>query len=229
VAFAWIVAAVADWTAARHIGLLHLGGWPAAARWATALVLLDLWAYAWHRLNHQVPILWRFHRMHHSDTAMDVTTAVRFHVGEVLLSHGARLALVPLLGLEIGHLIAYDLALAASTQFHHANVSLGRLDRPLRWVLVSPYMHKLHHSRIRAETDSNYAVVLSVWDRLAGTFRMRPDVERIRFGLDDFDDPSWQSLTGMLRTPLAPGERARGNGAGDAPGNSRVGTPPRDG
>jgi len=140
--------------------------------------------------------------MHHSDRHMDVTTATRFHLGEHVLSSLLRLGLIPLLGLEIGHLLIYDTLVLALTMFHHADISLGRWDGWFRWLVVTPAMHQVHHSRWRPETNSNYSVVLSWWDRLGRTFRLRTDPATIRLGLEEFDEPYWQTVWGMLRTPF---------------------------
>ncbi|HUG91622.1 MAG TPA: sterol desaturase family protein [Planctomycetaceae bacterium] len=209
--------AVCAWTAHNGWGLLSV--WPLAGpvRFALALVLLDAWMYVWHRANHAVPLLWRFHRMHHSDNRMDVTTATRFHLGEHLGGATLRLGLIPLVGFQIWHIVVYELLVVAITQFHHADVSLGRLDRWLRLVIVTPDMHKMHHSRWRPETDSNYSTVLSVWDRLARTFRMRPDPRTLVFGLDEFDDGRWQTVWGMLKTPFT---RTGAGAPGDPPNDS---------
>jgi sterol desaturase/sphingolipid hydroxylase (fatty acid hydroxylase superfamily) len=158
--------------------------------------------YLWHRANHAIPFLWRFHRMHHSDTEMDVTTATRFHLGEHVGASTLRAGLIPLLGFEVWELIIYDTLLIAVTMLHHANISLGRCDRWLRWLIVTPDMHKVHHSSWRPETDSNYSTVFSVWDRLAGSFRIRADPKTLRYGLSDFSEPGWQTVWGMLRTPF---------------------------
>ncbi len=207
--FAAATAFVAGWAQETRLGLLHQFDAPAGVRLALAVVLLDGWMYAWHRANHRLPLLWRFHRTHHSDDQLDVTTATRFHPGELVLSSVLRLGLIPLVGFEFVHLLVYDTLQLAVTQLHHANVGLGRWDRPLRWLLVTPSMHKVHHSRLRSETDSNYSSVLSLWDRLAGSFRSREDPSTIHFGLAEFDDPHWQTLPGLLATPLAPSPGAR--------------------
>lgn len=195
----------ADWTTRNGVGLLNRIGGPPVATFIAALVLLDGWMYVWHRANHVVPLLWRFHRMHHSDNRMDVTTASRFHLGELAAANMLRLGLIVLLGFQIHHVVVYEMLVVAITQFHHADVSLGRFDRPLRWLIVTPDMHKMHHSRWRPETDSNYSTFLSVWDRLARSFRMRDDTKTLNYGLDEFDEPGWQSFWGMLKTPFAPG------------------------
>jgi sterol desaturase/sphingolipid hydroxylase (fatty acid hydroxylase superfamily) len=133
---------------------------------------------------------------------MDVTTATRFHLGEHVGAAVLRLGLIPLLGFEVWDLVVYDTLVIAVTQFHHADISIGRWDRWLRWVIVTPYMHKVHHSDWRQETDSNYSTVLSVWDRLFGSFRMRTDPKTLVFGLGEFSDPGWQSWWGMMKTPF---------------------------
>jgi sterol desaturase/sphingolipid hydroxylase (fatty acid hydroxylase superfamily) len=193
---------VAHWTEANQVGLLQIVAVPELLRWLAAIVILDGWMYAWHRANHALPFLWRFHRVHHSDTHMDVTTATRFHLGEHVGGAALRLGLIPLAGLEVWHVVVYDLLVIAVTQFHHADISLGRCDRWLRWLIVTPDMHKVHHSDWTPETDSNYAVVFSFWDRLAGSFRMRNDVRSIHFGLEEFTDPRWQGWWGMWQTPF---------------------------
>ncbi len=195
-------AAVAAWTAAAGYGLLAQFSLSAPLEIILALLLLDAWMYVWHRANHVFPLLWRFHRMHHSDTAMDVTTATRFHPGEHLGSALLRIALIPLVGWNVWHLVIYDTLVIAFTQFHHANISLGRWDRLLRLVIVTPDMHKMHYSDHRPETDSNYSTILSVWDRLAGTFTMRRDLRTIVFGLKEYTDPKWQKWRGLWKTPF---------------------------
>ena len=202
-AFASLTAAVADWTQRHAYGLLHAARLPQPARFALGLVLLDLWMYVWHRANHAIGLLWRFHRMHHSDRRVDVTTATRFHLGEHVGAWALRLGLIPLLGLDVWQLVAYDTLVLAVTQFHHADISIGRLDGWLRCFLVTPYMHKVHHSDWTPETNSNYATVLSVWDRLFGSFRMREDPRTLVFGLREFSAPDWQGVWGMLKTPFA--------------------------
>ncbi|GEM_PF-174249 len=200
--FGSITVAIAEWTAQATFGLLHLADLAAPHRFALAIILLDGWMYFWHRANHKIPVLWRFHRMHHSDTHMDVTTATRFHLGEHLGGALLRLGVIALLGIEVWHVLVYDSLVIAITQFHHADISLGRWDRRLRWLIVTPYMHKVHHSDWQPETDSNYATVLSIWDRLAGTFRMRAHPKTIVFGLAEFAAPKWQTWRGMWTTPF---------------------------
>jgi sterol desaturase/sphingolipid hydroxylase (fatty acid hydroxylase superfamily) len=201
--FAGIMVTVADFTEQGQIGLLHWLGLSGAARFIVAFLLVDIWTYWWHRFNHVVPFLWRFHRMHHSDPEMDVTTATRFHVGEIIFSSIIKLVLIPIVGIPIGVLILFDVVQLPIISFHHANIHLPRVfDRTLAWFIVTPFMHKVHHSRIKRETDSNFSSLLSVWDRLFGSFVQKERCEEIKFGLDGFDEDKKQSLKGLLTTPL---------------------------
>jgi sterol desaturase/sphingolipid hydroxylase (fatty acid hydroxylase superfamily) len=148
--------------------------------------LLDAWTYGWHWLNHRVPFFWRFHRWHHADRAMDVTTASRFHTGEIVLSSVFRVPVLALIGCSLGELALYELLLFAVVQFHHANIALpDRLDRGLRLVIVTPALHKVHHSVVRAESDSNYSSLFSWWDRVFRTLRLVREPRRIVFGVEE--------------------------------------------
>jgi len=182
-ASAWL--AVTQWAEAHRFGLLHMLTLPPVAGAALAVLLLDAWTYAWHRLNHRVQSLWRFHRFHHSDRAMDVTTASRFHTGEIVLSSALRVPVLALIGCGIEELALYEILLFSVVQFHHANIALpDRLDRWLRLIVVTPSLHKVHHSVVRAECDSNYSSLFSWWDRIFRSQRLVSDQKKIVFGLD---------------------------------------------
>ncbi|NNF59495.1 MAG: sterol desaturase family protein [Rhodothermaceae bacterium] len=203
VVFAGLWVAAATWADANDIGLLHWLAWPTWLHALGALLLLDAWTYVWHRLNHRIPVLWRFHRVHHADAEMDVTTASRFHIGELVLSSALRIPLIVGLGIFAWELVLYETLMFAVVQFHHANVMLpARLDRALRAVIVTPAMHKVHHSRLQPETDSNYSALFSWWDRLFRSFRLRARPEEIHFGLDAFDTPEDSTLRGLLAMPF---------------------------
>lgn len=184
--FAGLWLAVTQWAAAHRFGLLNILDLPPWLRAALAVLLLDAWTYAWHRLNHRVPFFWRFHRWHHADRAMDVTTASRFHTGEIVLSSTLRIPVLAAIGCRLGELALYELMLFAVVQFHHANITLpDRLDRALRLVIVTPSLHKVHHSIVRAECDSNYASLFAWWDRLFRSQRIAAEPRRIVFGIDE--------------------------------------------
>jgi sterol desaturase/sphingolipid hydroxylase (fatty acid hydroxylase superfamily) len=177
--------------------------WPAWAETVAALILFDLWMYLWHRANHQIRFLWRFHRMHHSDNQVDATTALRFHTGELILSSILRLAVVPLLGISLSQLILYETLLQPIIIFHHSNVALPeKIDRIFRALIVTPNMHRVHHSMVNQETNSNYSSIFSFWDRIGQSFRRRIDLLTLRYGLSDFPEETWQTVVGMLKTPL---------------------------
>ena len=206
VVFASLWVAAASYAEARGLGLLRLGDLQGWAHAGLAVLLLDAWTYAWHRMNHRVPFLWRFHRVHHSDAQMDVTTASRFHTGEIVMSSLLRIPLIVVLGVTAWELVLYETLMFAVVQFHHANIALpSRLEAIVSKVIVTPAMHKVHHSRWQPETDSNYSAMLSVWDRLFGSFRRREALHEVELGLTGFDGPAHQSVAGMLRTPFEAG------------------------
>jgi len=201
--FGGLLQRVSDWSTANSFGLLHRLALPPWAAVAGAIVLFDAWMYGWHRANHVLPILWRFHRMHHTDPDLDVTSAVRFHPGEILLSTGLRLGVLALLGMSLPLLVLYEAVLTPVIQFHHSNVRIPEwLDRRLRAVVVTPHMHRIHHSELRAEHDGNYASIFSCWDRLFGSYKRRQHLREMALGLKDWQDGAWLTLPGMLKTPL---------------------------
>lgn len=213
---AWIMAAA--WAEKHGFGVLNwLGSEAGLPGWGHALgavILLDAWTYLWHRLNHVVPFFWRFHRVHHSDAKMDVTTASRFHVGEIFFSSLLRIPLIVVFGVYVWELLLYETMMFAVVQFHHANIALPPMvDRALRLVIVTPGMHKVHHSRWRPETDSNYSAFLSIWDRLFRSFRVREDLDAIRLGLDEFDTEADASFKGVMKMPLAENRRTSASSA----------------
>lgn len=173
---------------------------------AIAIILvIDLWMYAWHRLNHETAFLWRFHSVHHSDAALDVTTSWRFHYMEILFSELLRLPIFMLLGAGIEHLLLYSLLMTPVIEFHHSNISIPpAMDRLARLVVPTPMMHRLHHSRLRSEHDSNYGSMLSLWDRLFGSFLMKESLDGLRIGLDNESDPGKQRLFPLLQRPFRP-------------------------
>lgn len=202
----------AAWSDQGNYGLLHRVDMPLWLHAGLAILLLDVWTYWWHRANHRLSFLWRFHRMHHSDPSMDVSTARRFHPGEMIISSILRVPLIALFGIFLWELVIYELLMALVVDFHHANIGLNpRADRCIRLALVTPAMHKVHHSRIKDETDSNYTSLLSLWDRVFRSFRLRSEPAEISIGLDDWSDAANQTLPGMLTTPLKTRERVKHN------------------
>jgi sterol desaturase/sphingolipid hydroxylase (fatty acid hydroxylase superfamily) len=198
--------AAAQWAATENFGLLNAAQAPTAAGAAATLLAWSLANYWLHRIFHFWPWLWRLHRVHHSDTAVDLSTGFRNHPGEVLATALARAALAGCLGLSVPALIAYEAAAFASAMWSHANLRLpGRADHILRWLLVTPAMHHVHHSADRCETDSNFGELLSVWDRLFGTYRASDaaTLATSRIGLGESADEGSASLPRQLLSPLA--------------------------
>ena len=199
-----VIKQIFTWTIANNLGLLNTADLPPIITFLIAILLIDCWQYIWHRANHVIPILWRFHQVHHSDTEMDASTALRFHPIEIIYSNIARIAIIPILGIQLEHLIAYEIILLPIILFHHSNIKLSnRLDTLMRIILVTPHMHRLHHSDISNETDSNYSSVFSVWDRVFSSFTMRSIEKDFNLGLGGkFKNSEWNRFTGMLVIPF---------------------------
>jgi sterol desaturase/sphingolipid hydroxylase (fatty acid hydroxylase superfamily) len=186
-------------------GLLNVLALPGWAAFALTLLLLDLAIYVQHVLTHAVPALWRLHRAHHTDLDLDVTTGVRFHPFEILLSVLYKIVVVVALGAHPLAVLIFEVLLNGSSLFNHANVRLpARLERGLRLIWVTPEMHRVHHSARRQETDSNYGSCLSLWDRLFGTYVAQPQAghDRMTIGLEAFRTPDEQSLWSLLMQPF---------------------------
>ncbi|MDA8347648.1 MAG: sterol desaturase family protein [Pseudomonadota bacterium] len=190
----------------RGWGVLPLLALPTPVRLLLTLAALDLTVYLQHVMLHAIPALWRLHRVHHADLDFDVTTGVRFHPLEILLSLLIKCAAIALLGASPAAVLLFELVLNASSMFTHGNVKLpARLDAILRWLLVTPEMHRVHHSLESDETNSNFGFNLSWWDRLLGTYRAatRTAQDRMTIGLADWRDPrQCDRLAGMLIMPF---------------------------
>jgi sterol desaturase/sphingolipid hydroxylase (fatty acid hydroxylase superfamily) len=196
----------AHWAMDAKFGLSYWLGLSPLSQLLLGLVGLDLFAYLAHVSMHKLGWMWRFHRMHHADRFVDVTTAFRQHPGETLWRIGWHIAAVIVFGTPAWVLVTYLTLSALNGQLEHANIRLpDRLDRWLRLVFVTPNMHKMHHSRYQPETDSNYSNLLSIWDRIGNTYNHGPRFAELHYGLDGFDDPARQSLGGLLKMPFMSG------------------------
>ena len=194
----------------RGWGILNLVALPLWLEIAVSLVVLDLVIYLQHVVFHAVPVLWRLHRMHHADLDVDVTTGSRFHPVEIILSVLLKMAAVIVIGPPAVAVLVFDAVLNGTSMFNHGNVRLPpALDRVLRWFVVTPDMHRLHHSDLPAETNSNFGFNLPWWDRLFGTYRTQPELghEAMTLGLDIFRKPGELHLHRMLAQPLRRGSR----------------------
>jgi len=220
-AFPLVVVGLAVLAAERGWGLLNTLELPLWASIVLGVLALDLAVYLQHVMFHAVPLLWRLHRMHHADLEFDVTTGLRFHPVEILLSMGLKLGVVAALGPPAVAVLIFEVLLNATSMFNHGNVRLPRrLDRRLRWFVVTPDMHRVHHSVHPEETNSNFGFNLPWWDRLLGTYRDQPrdGHEAMTIGIGLFRTRHDLRLDQMLVQPL------RGP-AGDYPINFRQETP----
>lgn len=205
-------------------GLLN---WTDAPLWlgvVLGVIALDFAVWAQHVLFHAVPALWRLHRMHHADLDFDVTTGLRFHPIEIAVSMGIKLAAVVILGAPALAVVVFEVLLNATSMFNHANIRMpSRLERALRWIVVTPEMHRLHHSWYRDETDSNFGFNLPWWDRLFGTYKDAPrdGHDAMTIGIDAFRDPRELRLDRMLLQPFrstAPNRAPQGPSVSDGDG-----------
>lgn len=165
------------------------------------LILLDLFIYWWHRANHEIPILWRFHQVHHYDTDLDVTTAVRFHFGEVILSSLVRAAVILALDIPLSSVIVFETLVLMSSLFQHSNAKLpDGLERALSQVIITPAIHWVHHHAVRSDTDSNYGNTFSFWDRIFGSASKTKRWADMSIGLQD--DEQDRKFLALLMVPF---------------------------
>ena len=203
-----LVAPAQELAERRRLGLLRWLPVPRALRVVLGFLLLDYALYLWHRLNHRVPFLWRFHAVHHIDLDLDTTTGLRFHFGELLMAAAVRAAQVLLLGVDRETLRLWQQLLVLSVVFHHSNLGLPiEVERGLVAFLVTPRMHGIHHSTRVAETDSNYSSLLSCWDRLHRTLRLNVAQASVTIGVPGFSTPEDVTLVSSLTLPFLPDRR----------------------
>ena len=205
VLFAAGAVGMAAFAAEQGWGLLNRVDWPPWIELALALVALDLVLYLQHVMFHAAPLLWRVHMMHHADLDVDVTTGARFHPVEVALSMLIRLAAVTVIGPAPTAVIAFEVLLNATSLFNHSNVRIpNTMERVLRWIVVTPDMHRIHHSTDRRETNRNFGFNLPWWDYLFGTYRAEPAQghDRMTLGVEHYRDPGRLALVGMLLLPF---------------------------
>lgn len=186
---AWAAWAAPEWRAALAP---WWSGWPGLA---LDLLLLDFLIYWWHRANHEIPFLWRFHEVHHLDVHLDSSSAVRFHFGEVLLSALARASVILLLDIPLSSVLVFETLVLLAAIFHHSNLRLpAGVETALGPVIITPAQHWVHHHKIRRDTDSTYGTVLGLWDRL---FRTRSPTKRwpaMPIGVEGREERGWIGL-----------------------------------
>jgi sterol desaturase/sphingolipid hydroxylase (fatty acid hydroxylase superfamily) len=196
---------VAHFAGQHGWGLLNYLDWPVFLEMAMGIVFLDLMIYIQHVVLHMIPFFWRFHKVHHSDLDLDVSSGFRFHPLEILGSMMYKLGLVAALGPSAMTVVVFEVILSGMAMFSHSNIKLSlELDRTLRWVFVTPDMHRIHHSVEVAETNSNYGFNISIWDRLLGTYihdGKKPQPEII-IGIPEFRTPEQVSLLQLVLMPF---------------------------
>lgn len=203
--FPILAVGVAAVVSARGWGLFSLVDWPLWLETVLCVILLDMAIYGQHVASHKIPILWQVHKVHHSDRDFDVTTAIRFHPIEIALSMLYKFAVILVLGAGPLSVFLFEILLNATAMFNHANFRLPlALDAVVRQVLVTPDMHRVHHSVVRRETDSNYGFNLSVWDRMFGTYIPQPGAghDGMEIGLKEYRDFKPVQLVWSLLLPF---------------------------
>jgi len=187
--------------------VLHLIMAPYFIKFALGILLLDLWMYIWHILSHKIPFLWKFHRVQHTDDQLDASSGLRFHPGEVVFTLLGVLLPVFFIGVDVKIVSYYGLFLVAAKIMQHSNIGfLYRADIFLRIFILSPTMQRVHHSSLKEESNSNFSVIFSVWDRIFDTFNVFSGVETVIPGLNEFREREWLTIFGMLITPFVKDE-----------------------
>jgi sterol desaturase/sphingolipid hydroxylase (fatty acid hydroxylase superfamily) len=198
--------ATAQWAAQRSIGVLGVVPVPPWAVVILGIVVLDATAWLWHRANHRIGMLWRFHRVHHGDESFHFTTAFRFHPAELLLALPVKLAAILVFGIAPLGVLAFELVFGVANMLVHGNFDLPRkLEGPLQRVVVSPALHRLHHSRARNERDTNFGTIFSCWDRWFGSYRPSDASRNVDTGLPVLAIGTSRSLLRGLAQPFARG------------------------
>jgi len=191
------------WSAEKPFGVVHLIDLPTWVKFALSFLLMDLGFYYWHVANHRVPFLWRFHNVHHIDPDLDVTTAFRFHFGEIALSSAFTLLAVSATGISGWAFAVYQLIFQAEVLFHHSNLRLPiRFERLLSKVIVTPRMHGIHHSQVWRENNSNFGTVFTWWDRLHRTLGLNIPQSQIAIGIPGYSLPEDNRVGNALLLPF---------------------------
>jgi sterol desaturase/sphingolipid hydroxylase (fatty acid hydroxylase superfamily) len=191
------------WSVKRPLGLVHLLTFPAWLELVVSFLLMDLAFYYWHLANHRAPFLWRFHNVHHSDPELDVSTAFRFHFGEIALSSAFSVVQISLIGVSPWAFAVYQVAFQSEVLFHHSNLRLPiRFERLLNKVLVTPRMHGIHHSQVRRENNSNFGTVFPWWDLLHRTLGLNIPQSEIVVGVPGYSLPEDNTIPNALLMPF---------------------------
>jgi len=198
--------AVALWASSKGIGLFNMTDWPLWVEVALAFIVLDFAIYLQHVISHHVPLFWRFHKVHHTDRDLDASSAVRFHPVEIILSMLYKCCVVVIIGPAVLAVFIFEIVLNASAIFNHANLKLPSwLDKLFRIVIVTPDMHRVHHSVVTNETNSNFGFNLSIWDKLCRTYKAQPEAGHggMTVGLSEHQTDAPSKLFWSLKLPFA--------------------------
>ena len=196
---AWLAIRNEQW----NFGINYLFSSPSWAKFALGFILLDYTNYLWHILLHKMPLMWRFHLVHHTDLDLDITTAFRFHFGEMIASVFFRGAAVIVTGASPLLVVIYEIAFEAATQFQHSNAKLPfHFEKLLNKLIVTPRMHGIHHSMIKRETDSNYSIIFSFWDRIHKTIKLNIPQDDIIIGVLPYPDEKELTPRNLLKMPF---------------------------
>ncbi len=188
---------------ANHLGMLNSFSLPFWQKVFLSIIFMDLVFYVWHLLNHKIPLMWRLHRVHHSDLNMDVSTASRFHIGELAISSCMKIGLIYLIGADVVSVILFETLLGLTAQFQHSSIRVPIWVERIFWLLfVPPSMHRIHHSVVIRERNTNYGTILSVWDRVLGTLLKDVDQEGIVIGLGPYRKAEELGLRSLLVMPF---------------------------
>lgn len=201
--FAAATVDTALYVSANHLGLLNMISLPLWLKAFAAVLFMDFIFYVWHLLNHEVPLFWRFHRVHHSDLNMDVSTATRFHIGELAISAVLKIGLIYFIGADLLCIFIFESLLVLTAQFQHSSLATPSWFEEVFWVLfVPPSMHRIHHSVKIAERDTNYGTIFSIWDRMLGTLLRDIEQEKIVIGVGPYREQERLKLQHLLVMPF---------------------------
>ena len=201
--FAGAVVATANHVTANHIGVMNLFEAPRWLKIVLTVAFFDFLLYVWHLLNHEMPLLWRFHRVHHTDLNMDVSTATRFHLGELMISATIKLGLIYLWGAEVLAVVIFETLLVFCAQFHHSSLKIPAwVERIIGPVTITPSMHRIHHSVKIKERNTNYGTIFSWWDRAMGTLLTKVKQDGIRIGVGGHYEESKLNLPNLALMPF---------------------------
>ena len=188
-----------------NLGILNHYDLPFLLQFVLAFVLMDLAIYFQHVMFHALPLFWRFHRVHHSDLDCDITTGLRFHPFEIVISIVFKFLVIISVGVPVIAVVIFEIILNAASMFTHSNIKIpATFERIVRWFIVTPDMHRIHHSIKENETNSNFGFFISLWDRMLGTYTSEPEYghANMQIGLKNFREPKWQNLRWLIYLPF---------------------------